>query len=93
MNTKTHKSMNIDELEWGKISDAQRRYAASRSTYNNWISTRQVVSKRVGGARYVYIPSVRELFEGAPAKPSATTSRRMRQLGHLSAQARAAAKT
>jgi hypothetical protein len=82
-------TQTIDELEWGRIRDAQRAYPASRSTYYNWIKTRRGFSRRIGGARYVCMSSLKELFESAPEKPEKAISREMKKRARASAKKRA----
>jgi hypothetical protein len=83
---------NIDsnETEWRRIRGAQRTYPASRSTYYNWIVNRQVRSKRINGARYIDMESLRRLFESAPEKPPAAVRREMTKRAFASADKRAA---
>lgn len=79
-----------NETEWRRIGGAQRTYPASRSTYYNWIVNRQVRSKRINGARYIDMESLRRLFESAPEKPPAAVRREMTKRAFASAEKRAA---
>jgi hypothetical protein len=81
---------NINQLEWGRIPDAQRVVAASRSTYYNWMVTGRIRSRRINGARYIDMASLRALFAKAPEKPSAKVSREMTKRAFASADKRAA---
>jgi hypothetical protein len=81
---------NIDE--WRTIRDAQRLVPWSRGTYYNAIARRDIESRRCNGVRLIYTPSLLAFVEKSPEKPPAAISRRMRQLGRLSAKKRAAAK-
>lgn len=77
------------ELEWGRIRDAQRRYPASRSTYYNWIETHRGLSRRIGCARYIHMPTLESLFQTAPEKPTKAVSRQMTERARASAKKRA----
>jgi hypothetical protein len=81
---------NIADLEWGRICDAQRVIAASRSTYYNWLEVGLVRGRRIGGARYIDMDSVRQLAENAPSKPPKAVSRQMTKRAFASADKRAA---
>ncbi|HEY2143360.1 MAG TPA: hypothetical protein VGH06_03315 [Candidatus Udaeobacter sp.] len=81
-------STNIAELEWARIRDAQRAYPASRSQYYNWIEARMIRSRRIGGARFIEMQSLRELFDKASSKPPKKISRMMSERAYASADKR-----
>ena len=83
----------IAELAWARIADAMRVVPASRSTIYNWMEDGLVRSRRIGGARYVDMQSLREFIEGSPSRPSKKVSRRMTKRAFASADARAAMNT
>src|SRR5438093_8222362 len=85
----TQMNTNIDE--WRTIRDAQRLVPWSRGTYYNAIK-HGLKSRRCNGVRLICVASLLAFVEKSPEKPPATISRRMRQLGRLSAKKRAAAK-
>ena len=70
-------AQTFDEIEWARIRGAQRRFPASRSTYYNWIQARQIRSRRINGARYIDMDSLRRLFENAPETTPKAVSREM----------------
>jgi hypothetical protein len=82
----------IDELEWGRIRDAQRSVAVSRSTLYGWIEKYRGLSRRFGGARFIHMPTLHSLFQTAPEKPSKAVSREMKKRARASAKKRASAK-
>ncbi|MGC1324006.1 MAG: helix-turn-helix domain-containing protein, partial [Candidatus Udaeobacter sp.] len=69
--------MKTTKLGWGRIRDAQSYLPASRSTYYNWLESGAVRSRRINGARYIDMDSLRQFIEGAPSKPSKAVSRQM----------------
>jgi hypothetical protein len=81
---------NIAEIEWARIRDAQRIAPFSRSQYYNLIEAGRIRSRRIGGARYICVASLRELFARAREKPSKKISNAMRDRAYASASARAA---
>jgi hypothetical protein len=83
----------IDDDEWLTIPDAQRVAPWSRGTYYNVIKLGLGLKTRwCNGRRLISKVSSLALIENSPEKPPAAISRRMRQLGRLSAKKRAAAK-
>jgi hypothetical protein len=83
---------NISDLTWARIADAQRFVPASRSTYYNWLESGAVRSRRINGARYIDMDSLRQFMESAPSKPSKAVSRQMTARAFKSADKRAAQK-
>jgi hypothetical protein len=83
--------MNIEE--WRTIEGAQSAVPWSRGTYYNAIKRGDIKSRRCNGARLICMSSLMAFVENSPGKTPATISRRMRQLGRLSAKKRAAAKS
>jgi hypothetical protein len=81
---------SIEKLQWGRIRDAQCLVAASRSTYYHWIATGAIRARRINGARYIDMQSLKALFATAPERPSAKVSREMTKRAFASADARAA---
>jgi hypothetical protein len=84
-------AIDFDELQWARIRDAQRFVPASRSTYYNWIEDGRIRARRINGAKYIDMESLRRLFAKAPEKPPKKVSREMQKRALASADARAAA--
>jgi hypothetical protein len=80
------------ELQWGRPSHVQRIYSIPRSTLYTLVSSGAVRSRRINGARYIDIDSLKELFENAPEKPSKAVSREMRKRARASVKKRASVK-
>jgi hypothetical protein len=84
---------NIIDDEWLTIGIAQRVVPWSRGTFYNVIKREQGLDTRwCYGRRLISKASLLALIEKSPAKAPAAISRRMRQLGRLSAKKRAAAR-
>jgi hypothetical protein len=82
-------AIDFDELQWARIRDARRFCTASRATIYNWIADGLIRSRRINGARYIDMESLRRLFAKAPEKPPKKVSREMTLRALKSADARA----
>jgi hypothetical protein len=77
-------------LGWSRIDDARRFVPASRAQYYIWIAEGKIRTARVGGARYVDMDSLKQLFETAARKKiPKRVSDRMRERAYASQIARA----
>lgn len=83
---------NIADLSWARIADAQRVVSASRSTFYNWLASGLIRSRRINGARFIDMHSLRQLMENAPEKPTPAMRRKMKRRAEKSADARLLAK-
>jgi hypothetical protein len=80
--------MKNTESQWGRIKDAQRVVPASRSCFYNWINAGYVISRRMGGARYIDLNSVRNLLASAPLSADAELQHEMKRRAALAVAAR-----
>jgi hypothetical protein len=78
-------AIDFDELQWARIRDARRFCTASRATIYNWIADGLIRSRRIKGARYIDMESLRRLFETASERPSKRVSREMQKRGKFAA--------
>jgi hypothetical protein len=83
---------NIAELSWARIADAQHFVSASRSTFYNWLDSGLIRSRRINGARFIDMDSLRQLMENAPQKPTPAMRRKMKRRAEKSADSRLLAK-
>jgi hypothetical protein len=80
---------HLKQPGWARIRDAQGFAPVSRSQFYTWIADGSVRTARIGGARFVDMESLKQLFEHAAAKKTPKRiSERMRQRAYASHLAR-----
>jgi hypothetical protein len=70
---------------YGTLSTLKKLCGVSRSTAYQWIEEGKIISKLIGGRRYIDFRSVEKLFDEAPAQAAAKARADMqrRRLGAL----------